>query len=255
MSRLNRLFVRVAALAALGVTATGVEAQTRVFIEPSWFLSNASGTVNYGGAPIDVDPGIGSGSISSSLDGRVEVDFGDWAVHVGASFQDVRQSGSVEIEDVGTATGTSDYEVFMLEAVVFRSIAGQPEGLEAYGGLRLGAVDSKLEWSVPEPLESGAIEKDEGWVSPLIGLKVSSSGDGALFGSLRGDIGGFGIGASLMLNGVAKGGYRLTRAISLEAGLRYIAVDYEKGNAGTPAGFRYDVSNFGFLLGFGIATG
>jgi hypothetical protein len=243
------------ALVFLGLGTSDVAAQTRVIFEPSWFLSNANGTVNYGGAPVDVDLGIGNSSIKTSLDGRLEVDFGNWAAHIGAGFQRVDMMGSTTIEDAGPASARSRYDLFTLEAVGFYSLAGQPEGLEVYGGARVVSIDAKLDWTTPAPLESGEIEKNEGFVSPLIGLKVSSASDGKLFGNARADLGGFGIGANFMLNGVAKGGYRLTRGISVEGGVRYFSVDYEKGARNLPGGFRFDMRNFGFLIGLGIASG
>lgn len=63
--------------------------------------------------------------------------------------------------------------------------------------------------------------------------------------SLRGDIGGFGVGSDLAWQVHGKAGYRFSELFGLDLAYRVISMDYEKGDPG----FVYDMRIFGPELG------
>lgn len=68
------------------------------------------------------------------------------------------------------------------------------------------------------------------WVDPLVGLHYQAPVGGKWTVSLRGDVGGFGIGSDLTLHGWATLRNQVSDAFSWFFGYRYIAYDYSTGS-------------------------
>jgi opacity protein-like surface antigen len=114
--------------------------------------------------------------------------------------------------------------------------------LTLFGGLRYNALSTELE--VRGPL--GNVERaeaDESWVDPLIGAHYTIPINDTWSASLRGDIGGFGVGSDFAWQGVATLRWQVTPRVGTALAYRYIDMDYEDG------GFTYDMSISGPALG------
>ena len=100
-----------------------------------------------------------------------------------------------------------------------------------------------LGFDLPGPFSTREASGSKTWVDPQIGV----AGDVALgngFG-LHGeaDVGGFGVGADIdwQVQGTLQ--YRYSNRVTLEAGYRYLAVDYDND------GFVFDVAMQGPIIG------
>lgn len=120
------------------------------------------------------------------------------------------------------------------------------EQLVAFGGLRY--VDLSVEVQARSPLgDLLSAEGDESWVDPIIGAHYTVPFSEAWSLTLRGDIGGFGVGSDFAWQGVATVRWQASPRVGVLAAYRYFDMDYEDGSG---AGrFKYDMSISGPALG------
>lgn len=74
------------------------------------------------------------------------------------------------------------------------------------------------------------ISRDDGWFDPYVGLHTRYNFNKAFYAAVRGEVGGFGVGADLMWQVEAVLGINVTRSIFTEIGYRALAADFEKDN-------------------------
>lgn len=120
------------------------------------------------------------------------------------------------------------------------------ERLVLLGGLRYNdlAVDIKATGPLGASQQASA---DADWVDPLIGAHYTMPFADAWSLTLRGDIGGFGIGADFAWQAAATLRWQFSDNIGALAAYRYMDIDYEDGS-GTRY-FKYDVASSGPALG------
>jgi len=90
------------------------------------------------------------------------------------------------------------------------------------------------------------ISRDDGWFDPYVGLHTRYNFNKTLYTAVRGEVGGFGVGADLMWQVEAVLGINLTRNIFSEIGYRALAADFEKDN------FTFDIVLHGPQITTGI---
>jgi hypothetical protein len=113
------------------------------------------------------------------------------------------------------------------------NIATLKEELKS-NGVDVGDVDAPRNYS-----------DSEGWVDPLVMLRLRQKLGDKLFFQIYGDIGGFGISAQLDWMVEAGLTYQITDSMSAAIGFRYWNVDYESGS------FLFDVDIYGPVVGIG----
>jgi gas vesicle protein len=91
------------------------------------------------------------------------------------------------------------------------------------------------------------VEEEWDWVDPYVGVRGRINLPKRMFVGGRADVGGFGVGSDLMVQLFGGVGVRLTRNVDLEAGWRYLSVDYDKD------GFLWDTEYSGVGIGVAIA--
>jgi hypothetical protein len=82
-------------------------------------------------------------------------------------------------------------------------------------------LDNKLDQS---------IARDDYWFDPYVGLRTRYNFNKTFYTAVRGEIGGFGVGADLMWEVEAVVGVNLTRSIFTEVGYRALGADYENSD-------------------------
>jgi hypothetical protein len=87
------------------------------------------------------------------------------------------------------------------------------------------------------------VEADRWWIDPMVGLRGQVNFTRWLFAAAQADAGGFGAGSDVTVNTQATLGVNFSRHIALEAGYRYMYIDYHKDN------FLYDVHMPGVFAG------
>ena len=90
------------------------------------------------------------------------------------------------------------------------------------------------------------ISRDDGWFDPYLGLHTRYNFNKTFYGAVRGEVGGFGVGADLMWQVEAVLGINLTRNIFTEVGYRALSADFENDN------FTFDVVLHGPQITTGI---
>jgi hypothetical protein len=86
----------------------------------------------------------------------------------------------------------------------------------------------------------------QNWVDPLVGGRIEAPLSPSLVATVFGDVGGWGTGSQLeyQVGGVL--GYKLNERTTLQAGYRYLAVDYRGGGVRQPV---FDAHLSGVVLG------
>jgi hypothetical protein len=93
---------------------------------------------------------------------------------------------------------------------------------------------------------SQTISRDDGWFDPYLGLHTRYNFNKTFYTAVRGEVGGFGVGADLMWQVEGVLGINLTRNIFTEIGYRALAADFENDN------FTFDVVLHGPQITTGI---
>ena len=154
----------------------------------------------------------------------------------------------LELEAEGTSPGPfhisakDELKVFLWTfGGSYRVVDQGPATLDVLVGGRLWSLDQDL--TISGPFRTREASHSKTWVDPLIG--VSGSVDlGNNFGlHAEGDVGGFGAAAKIDWQVQATLQYHYNDSVTLEAGYRYLAVDYDDD------GFVWDVSMHGPVIG------
>ena len=103
---------------------------------------------------------------------------------------------------------------------------------DALAGVRALFVDVEI-----EPGRLPTFSRDKWLVDPIIGGRFHMGLSERWLLSLRGDIGGFGVGSDLTWNASALLGYRLSERTTLAFGYRHLAIEYGSGNLELDAEF------------------
>jgi hypothetical protein len=90
------------------------------------------------------------------------------------------------------------------------------------------------------------ISRQDDWVDPYVGLRGRYNFNKTFYTAVRGEIGGFGVGADLMWQVEAVLGINLTHSIFTEIGYRALGDDFENDN------FKFDVVTHGPQITTGI---
>lgn len=170
---------------------------------------------------------------------RVEND--TWSFSADVTYMDLGWSQSTE---QGRAEASLSTDQLVIMGTVGRRLT---PNLEALFSLSYFNVSGDLELRVLNQVLS--VGRSAEWIDPLVGLEYRVPFGGKWTFSLRGDIGGFGVGSDLTLHGWAKLVRQNTDRFSWYFGYRYIAYDYETGSGANYQ--RYDLQQHG--PGIGIA--
>jgi len=123
----------------------------------------------------------------------------------------------------------------------YRVIQDGPATLDLLAGGRLWNVDAT--GTLTGPLATRQRSGSQTWVDPIIGIAGRLELGGGFALQAEGDVGGFGVSSDLDWQVLGTIQYQLEDWITLEAGYRYLAVDFEDD------GFVFDVALSGPIVG------
>lgn len=237
MTRLNRAAVLAAAL----FVAPAYAAEWQHEVAPYIWGAAMDGRSGIGTTVVDVDA-----SFSDILD-DLEMGFmgmyrgtnGRYSIMVDAVFMGLGRTGT---GPSGFVKGDVDVDQTTLEADFGYALTEQSY---VFAGVRY--VDLSLETSAVGPLGSRRREADKSWVDPVVGAQFTLPMSDQWSLNLRGDVGGFGVGADIALQGVATLRWQATERLGVLAAYRYMDIDYEDGDGIDK--FIYDMSISGPALG------
>jgi hypothetical protein len=189
------------------------------------------------------------GDVLDALDGglmaHLEASKGDWAFFADGLY--LRLS-----DDAKGPRGFLKADVELEQAVlelggvyrVWQRTDG--DGRKFSAGVLAGARYNYLKGMLDLTVGPRSFEREgsKDWVDPFVGARATFDLTKRLELTLRGDVGGFGVGSEFTWNAIAGLGYRLSETTTLRAGYRILDVDFDHGS------FSYDVRTAGPWLGF-----
>jgi len=218
-----------------------------------WFLSiDAEGTVGGNLRSFSGDVDLGFDDIVDHLDfgamGRVEAWKGKWGLTFDGLFLNLSADKSFQGRlanaslDADVRIGSVDFGLaYRLFEQRFGNENKQSLAFEPYGGLRYTYLRQKVDVTVDIPGVGSAgrtLGTSEDWVEPFVGGRVIWGLNDKLAINIRGDAGGFGIGSASDLQWQILGGvdYKLSENMTLNAGYRYVELDYSRGSGANEFG-------------------
>jgi len=132
--------------------------------------------------------------------------------------------GASKTTQQGRASAGLDVEQITVMATAGRRVTPH---LEALLSLAYFDVSADLRARVLQQVRTAS--RDASWVDPLIGLNFEAPMTGKWRYTLRGDIGGFGVGSDLTWHALAKVTRQNSERFGWYIGYRAIAYDYEDG--------------------------
>jgi hypothetical protein len=132
--------------------------------------------------------------------------------------------GHGERTQQGRASVDLDVEQVTVMATAGRRITPHLEAL-----VSLAYFDVSTDLRVRVLQQARTASRDASWVDPLVGFNYEVPLCGKWRYTLRGDIGGFGVGADLTWHAITKFTYQNSERFSWYVGYRAIAYDYEDG--------------------------
>jgi hypothetical protein len=115
-----------------------------------------------------------------------------------------------------------------------------------FGGLRYNDLEAKVQTTGALDVVREA-DGRENWIDPVIGAHYTIPFNDTWSASLRGDIGGFGVGSDFAWQGIATLRWQATPGFGVLAAYRYMAMDYDNGSGNDY--FKYDMAMSGPALG------
>jgi hypothetical protein len=139
----------------------------------------------------------------------------------------------------GLLFGDAEVDQTLLEADFGYAVTEQ---IGVFAGARYNNLD--MDVSATGPLNNTlSASRTESWVDPLLGARAEVPLGEKWSASLRGDIGGFGVGADFAWQAVAALRWQTSERIGVLFAYRYLDVDYEDGSGS--GFFKYDVATSG----------
>lgn len=205
---------------------------------PYLLLPYMDGGVTVRGSSIGVDAGPGDVFDKLQFGAMLyfEANNGTWGISLDGLYMDLEQSGEAVPLKAGMSQGA-------LELTGYRRVA---DWAEILAGGRLNVLGASLIG------EGGRIdsEADETWVDPFLGARLQVPDTGKWRLAIRGDVGGFGVGAESVWQVYPVVGYRLSNLLEAVAAYRWLDTDYSSGDGETE--FRYAVATFGPEFGLSL---
>jgi hypothetical protein len=138
------------------------------------------------------------------------------------------------------------YNLLFSQAAGVRVVDKPKLKIDGVGGFRLWYLSTDLNFS--NNVASLNVNKGQTWVDPIVGSRILLPlSEKALF-TVYGDVGGWGAGSQLEYQVMGALGYRIKPKIMLQAGWRYLFVDYTSSTA-TNGTFQYKVAETGPIFG------
>lgn len=152
-----------------------------------------------------------------------------------------------------TTTESGDPGKFRLKilrpeaAAAYRLFASRKMVFEAYAGFRYTDWKPRFERTVQVPGQPTAIEAQKGWFDPIIGARFRTQLGQRWPIFIRGDVGGFGVGAEIAYAAQGGLGYMFSPRFGIAGAYRYFYTDYKSGTEET--GYAYKADQYGPLIG------
>jgi hypothetical protein len=198
-----------------------------------------SGDLGIGPVTADLDVGVDDvlDNLEFGFMGSARVGYGPWAFRTEGLFIGLQASKN------GV---TAELDQWMVEPTLSYRLS---KYVAPFVGARYNHLTGELRGPgvLPTPrIPTGS----QDWWDPILGADLGLPLGKGFSLELRGDVGGFGVGSDLTWQVFPYVNYRFAKWGSLQAGYRWLYMDYETGSGADR--FEYDILNQGAQLGFTI---
>ncbi len=243
----------------------------RAVIAPYFWAPSLSGTLGVAGNSVDVDATfidvLDNAESVFGLMAALDLSYDRWVFYFNYTWMTMEMGGDRAIPlngdlDADFTTDISWIEFFAGYRFIEKALDKDPMTRDRFildgfvgGRVSLLDVDATLTARVDVTLPDGTMlsagdsvspDVTEGWVDPIVGLRVGAELDNHWQLALRGDVGGFGVGSEFSWQTIALLGYQWHMKgwnLSAYLGFRALSQDYENG------GFEWDMIAYGPFLG------
>lgn len=196
-----------------------------VTVAPYFMGAAMSGTTTVRGRDVEVD--ASASDIFSNLQfgamGLVVARKGNWGL-----------GGDAIWMALGTTVRNTNVD-FNQGAFAFYGLRRLGSAADLTVGMRVNTLQGKLGFKTL----GVDVSQDKTWVDPLVGLTLRSPREHRLHAQVYTEIGGFGAGSDFTWQIFPTVGFKFNDHVSLEAGYRWIDIDYKSGDGNER--FAYDV--------------
>ena len=196
-----------------------------VTVAPYFMGASMSGTTAVRGREVDVE--VSASDIFSNLQfgamGLVVARKGKWGL-----------GGDAIWMALGTTVRNTNVD-FNQGAFAVYGLRRLGSAADLTAGMRVNTLQGQLKSNTL----GFDVSQDKTWVDPLVGLVLHSSGERRVQLKVYTEIGGFGVGSDFTWQVFPTVGFKFTDHFSLEAGYRWLDMDYETGDGSER--FVYDV--------------
>ncbi len=214
-------------------------------LEPYMLIATMTGNSKVGRTPtleIDMD----FGTILENLDMAAMVHFeahnlNGWGLWLDYGFMDLSS------DITGPVGGVTNARVRqgILEAYAMYRQPVASGHVDYLAGIRWWDND----FDINHNATPGAINIEEDWVDPVIGARWTTAINESWNFSMRGTVGGFGVGSDLSAGGSVGVKYVINDLLDLDLQYKALWADYESGTKGQAGYFAYDVTTYGPIIG------
>ena len=209
--------------------------QWHIVVSPYLWFPGVHGTIGAQGHDIgySASPGDLLSNFRFGLMGVVEARRNRLLTTIDMMWIRLEDDKALPFPNVGADSATLKMTEFLLTPNVgLRLIDGKMIKADALAGIRFWHFGENVTFS-PGTLGFD-FSKSQNWVDPLVGGRIETALSPKVAITVAGDVGGWGTGSQLEYQVVGLLGYKVKPNMTLQAGYRYLYVDYEK-NGGTDA--------------------
>jgi hypothetical protein len=154
----------------------------------------------------------------------------------------VRLGDDRALSNIASVANLKGDEFILTQKVGYRVIDTERIKIDGLAGFRYWHYGTNVSFTTNSLNYSGS----QNWVDPLVGGRITGILTPKIEITVAGDVGGWGVGSQLAYQAVGLLGYRIKPALTLQAGYRYLATNYQTSN-----GF-VDMVESGVMFGVSI---
>ncbi len=204
--------------------------QWHIAVSPYLWFPGVHGTVGAQGHDLDysASPGDLLSHFRFGLMGAVEARRNRLVTTIDTMWIRLADDKALPFPNVGADSATIKMTEFLLTpSVGYRLIDGKMFKADAMAGIRYWHFGENLTFS--PGILGFDFSKSQNWVDPVVGGKILTALSPKIGITVGGDVGGWGTGSQLEYQVFGLLGYKVKPKWTLQAGYRYLYVDYEKG--------------------------
>lgn len=198
-------------------------------------------------------PGATRDSLRSGLSGRVERSTRKLASALQNAVADGTRRRTDSVLSKLSPTATESEKSAAVRREIQKSAGARVRDIKKNASSKVRKAIEQAEQELATALKDTATKaadadhaESKEWVEPFVGVRGRINLTDRIYAGARADVGGAGMGSDLAWQVFGGLGWTVSRHIELEAGWRYLAIDFEKDN------YVIDATFSGAMLGLGI---